>query len=432
MSKDYIKRIVFFIFYTILTFFIFKFIKHPIIGGSNIDVFIFSSLIALAMNICLSSCFFETPKDIIASSINILLLLSGLFTEKSISKPLLKSLLYYSFICLGLSVFSVCLYNPEISSNLLSQRISNFCKKCAVSIGKSEVIFSVLILCLLINIYPNQENIFYISVILLLFLIAYNPIINLIFDTIAFVISLFKVKNNNKNMPIGHIIAVQSKDTFIVNLTDIKNRTSLKLFDYVEFKYEPTGTYYKGIIIDRYFLNEIQKIKILKISKTSENKDYKSNIVYKIEVNEKEKNLQEILVGTVIEGSNINVLHFEYIDKIKLSNGDLLKIKTNDKNNNPVEVLFQIIQAQTNVKSLENGNQTGLIEAQAIQLGVWNNDNRNFENYGWVFPMNTPIYLAKDINGTSAKDGEINIQGNFRTKVLDLLQKEGYTKSRII
>ena len=42
------------------------------------------------------------------------------------------------------------------------------------------------------------------------------------------------------------------------------------------------------------------------------------------------------------------------------------------------------------------------------------------------------IALDKRNRGGKAKDGEIIVQGDLRPKVLEILQKEGYVKSRII
>lgn len=50
-----------------------------------------------------------------------------------------------------------------------------------------------------------------------------------------------------------------------------------------------------------------------------------------------------------------------------------------------------------------------MIVAEAIQLGTWNKENLRFEKYGWVPNINTPIYIATNIDETQIEKNEYKI-----------------------
>ena len=79
-------------------------------------------------------------------------------------------------------------------------------------------------------------------------------------------------------------------------------------------------------------------------------------------------------------------------------------------------------------------------EKQAVKVAL---DKRNRKGKavtlitGFQLPHSELETLARLLKvkcgvGGAAKEGEIVVQGDFRGKVLELLQKEGYTKARII
>lgn len=427
-NGKYLGRVIFLLIYVVSLWFLFQYLGHSILQNNPLDVLIFSTLVALAINSLLMSCFFETPKDVIASSLNILILISSLYVLDSFPQTLFNILLIYALICLFLSTTSVMFYSPEEAPDCLKQRTSLFLKKLSICLGESKIIFSFLIIVVLISMYSSQEMFFYSLVLSFLIILVSDVIRDFILASIVFICSFFKRKQNQLSSPIGHIVAVQSKDTFVIDLIDINKRPSLNIFDLVEFRYGADDIYIKGIVIDRYYLDTKQKIKVLKVSQkkhsgADQHTKYQDNLVYKItNPSQSDKEFLDKFVGTVIEESDTSKMLFEYSSKKLLSNGDLLSVDAKNKEGKSVSVLYQIVQAKTAIKSLENRNEIGLIKAQAMQLGVWQEDYRNFESYGWVHPINTPVKIATDVKGTTCLSGEIRL-GSIENTQFDVIAR---------
>lgn len=157
-----------------------------------------------------------------------------------------------------------------------------------------------------------------------------------------------------------------------------------------------------GIIFDTYLLNQEKWTKILQLGKIKTEKvNLEKNIVYKISKKEEKEKIESDLkvkefVGVVINGSSIGKIKFEYSKKNDdLQEGDLVELKIEKRN-----LFYQVVNGFTEKEKLENKNEMGFIEGEAIQLGEWQNDKLSFQKFGWVPSINTPIFKANTENIT--------------------------------
>lgn len=205
------------------------------------------------------------------------------------------------------------------------------------------------------------------------------------------------IKETNEKEAIGLIFGVQSKNTFLVKLSETRTETT-KVFEFVEFRYSIDNKVRKGLILDVYLLNQQQWIKVLStpeidiiFGNKEVFKNHTSDLVYKLS-QIPENDYLDRLVGIVSDNSIINKVRFIYNSKVQVSEGQLLEI-----NIGKFKVLYQITEGITKIEQLENKNQTGFIVGEAIQLGTWNKEKLRFEQFGWVADINTPIYTASKI-----------------------------------
>ena len=292
--------------------------------------------------------------------------------------------------------------SQESIRNSISQKL----KSIGVVAGQGKVIYSAVFLAILFS-YKSEligavsDTYFFTLIILWGLILLINT--RKIHNKFIFQESL------HVSTSIGEIFSVQSNKMFLVKL--FEDKKSLEKFDLVKFRYQMDKgihTVNEGFIFDTYNLNRTKWAKVYTLNQKNENKTkLKLNTVYQITEQGEIDRLNDDLkidgfIGVVIEGSKIGSIKFEYSKKLNdLQEGDLLELFVGE-----TKVFYQVIGGYTNSEKLEFKDESGFIEGEAMQLGVWNNETISFEKFGWVPAINTSIFIA-DTDGIDIKDFEL-------------------------
>jgi len=285
-------------------------------------------------------------------------------------------------------------------------------------LGKPETIFSAFFLWGVVRQYGLQSNQFNA---LLWFWIIFMVL------NIPAVANAIDSKFNQENLAdaqnaVGKIFGVQSKNTFLVKLSE-ERKQPLKLFDFVEFFYSVDEREHKGIVLDVYLLDQEQWIKVLTTPEIDSLFDktidkYTPDYIYKV-VNPPDNDYLKRFVGLIYQDSVIEKIRFSYNAKIEIYSGQLIELNVNAH-----KILYQVVQGITKNEQLSNKNESSYIVGEAIQLGEWNETSGCFEQFGWVPSVNTPIFLASPIMSPTLFENEYIVGYIPNTNYPVILNKE--------
>jgi len=399
MSK--IKRLILFVISFVLLMVIFLATTGSVFPSSEQSVVLFSSLIMLSFVTLFLEHFFTTPTDVLASTISILLLLAPMQVQLSKFGQWYWIFMGYNILLLVTSLVALLLLDGNKSSAALQNRSSLVLKKFSVFFGNGRVLFFALFFLTLVF-YVDSNSAHFLAI------AGYASLI-ILTDPKSFVMSTWRSRSK-PGLDIGEIIGVQSRNTFLARL--YKVHVPVRRFDIVEFRYsmDEGRRIFKGMIVDNFLLNEQQWIKILAaddifkgLVSARQSEIGTANVVCKVE----DCTVPEILarfVGVVVERSNIMRLRFDYAGRIPVAEGSLIEATVNGK-----RVLYQVTQGLTEIESLEQKNEAGLVVGECVQLGIWDATRLVFEKYGWVPEINTPLFIASAAPAFAAKSGEVAV-----------------------
>lgn len=285
-------------------------------------------------------------------------------------------------------------------------------------IGKPDVIFSAFFFWAIVSKFGlSSEKFSALFCFWVVFMILNVPVvaktIEALFDKTTYV---------SEDNVAGTILGVQAKNTFLIKMIDSR-KVKMHLFDFVQFRYSMDSRTRYGVVVDVYYLNQEQWIKVLytkEISEMFNNEECNGveDVVYKMDT-PTDSSIIDRFVGIVSENSTIDKIRFIYNSKVSIGEGELVEISVDNH-----KVLYQIVQGITCLEKLENKNSSGFITGEAIQLGEWSAERGAFNQFGWVPNINAPVFLASSIDEPSIEENEVVVGTIPKTNYPVILNKE--------
>jgi hypothetical protein len=399
MSKG--ERIAVFLASMALLGIVFALVRGGLPASPQVCVVLFSSLIMLSFGSLFIEHFFTTPGDVLANTVSILLLLAPL--RRSLGDMGNWYWLYfgYNLVLAAVALSALLLLDKDKSTSSLQNRVSDILKRFATSFGNGRVLYFALFFLTLVF-YVDVQSIGF------LVLFAYSFVV-LVIDPRRFTLELIS-SGKRTTLDVGEIIGVQSENTFLARL--YRERPAIEPFDFVQFRYPMSedDRVTCGLVIDKYLLDEEQWIKVLcapeihnALVPYARPHTSSGNVVSRLDCATPE-GLLDSYVGVVLDKSTISRIRFEYHGRAPVSEGTLLELTLEGS-----RVMYQVVQGITEAELLQSKNEAGYVVGEAVQLGTWDETRRAFDKYGWVPDINTPVFVASDIESITPTADEVHL-----------------------
>ena len=139
----------------------------------------------------------------------------------------------------------------------------------------------------------------------------------------------------------------------------------------------------RGVVLERFLLDQSQWIRILthgEIDRLSDQipqlPQHTPDAVY-VRPEHDVRQFLGALVGVVHEGTDVTTLFFVQVGRARVREGDLVCVTVESK-----PLLYQVVDAEVDTKTLQSHNEADFVVGRAIQLGLLDSETGVFDRFG--------------------------------------------------